>query len=203
MEGNNYYEVLGVRIDATTDEIKSAYLELANTLHPDRLGTMPEHIRERAEAILKKVNVAYGVLSNEARRKEYDRSRYPTTGSIPHFSQSTSAKTFFKKRKSPKPEVVPKTVDINNAFPYVPQRTYFIIQNNGGTCRKVFVSTPPSWLKVTKTTSIQDGTNLPMLVELEGMGTNWEKTLSTKITVKLDDKQTKLKVRLHTQAKPR
>ncbi len=74
MKSDDYYDILGVPVDAKADEIKSAYLYRANILHPDRLAAMSDHIRERAEAELKKVNVAYGVLSNEVRRKEYDRS---------------------------------------------------------------------------------------------------------------------------------
>lgn len=203
MKSDDYYDILGVPVDAKADEIKSAYLYRANILHPDRLAAMSDHIRERAEAELKKVNVAYGVLSNEVRRKEYDRSRHSKSGTVLHSPQSTSPRVSSRTGKSPKPEVIPGTVHINDAIPYVPKKTYFVVRNTGGTCRKVFVSTPPSWLKVTKTTPIQNGTKLPMLVELEGTGTNWGKTLSTKITVKLDDKQAKVKVRLHTQEKPR
>ncbi len=60
----DYYETLGVKKDASQDEIKKAFRKLAHEYHPDKKGGN--------EAKFKEVNEAYSVLSNEQKRSEYD-----------------------------------------------------------------------------------------------------------------------------------
>lgn len=64
----DYYEVLGVRRDATAEEIKQAYRKLAMRYHPDRNPGDAS-----AEAKFKEINEAYQVLSDPERRAHYDR----------------------------------------------------------------------------------------------------------------------------------
>lgn len=59
----NYYEVLGVKDDASTDEIKKAFKKLARKHHPDAGGD---------EARFKDISEAYEVLSDKEKRSEYD-----------------------------------------------------------------------------------------------------------------------------------
>jgi curved DNA-binding protein len=59
----NYYEVLGVKEDASTDEIKKAFKKLARKHHPDAGGD---------EARFKDISEAYEVLSDKEKRDEYD-----------------------------------------------------------------------------------------------------------------------------------
>jgi molecular chaperone DnaJ len=61
------YEALGVGRDAEPDEIKRAYRQLARQLHPDANPGDPA-----AEARFKEVAVAYEILSNPERRRQYD-----------------------------------------------------------------------------------------------------------------------------------
>ena len=66
----DYYKVLGVAKDAKPDEIKRAYRKLARNNHPDQNPGNPE-----AERRFKEISEANDVLSDEAKRKEYDEAR--------------------------------------------------------------------------------------------------------------------------------
>ncbi len=57
------YEVLGVKRDATEDEIKAAYRELAKKYHPDKYQNNP--LADLAEEKLREVNEAYDMLKNK------------------------------------------------------------------------------------------------------------------------------------------
>jgi molecular chaperone DnaJ len=56
----NPYEVLGVKENATKEEIKKAYRELAKKYHPDQHGTNP--LQELAEEKMMEINEAYDNL---------------------------------------------------------------------------------------------------------------------------------------------
>jgi hypothetical protein len=67
----NHYELLGVRVEATSAEITRAYREAMKRFHPDRVA--PEY-RPAAESICKDLNRAYDTLSNPVKRVAYDRT---------------------------------------------------------------------------------------------------------------------------------
>ncbi len=62
----DYYEILGVKRDATQEEIKKAYRRLALKYHPDR-NKDPD-----AEEKFKEISEAYAVLSDPEKRRQYD-----------------------------------------------------------------------------------------------------------------------------------
>src|SRR5439155_24303927 len=61
------YEILGVKKNATEEEIQKAYRKLARQFHPDRNPG-----DKQAEAKFKEVASAYEVLSDKKKRAQYD-----------------------------------------------------------------------------------------------------------------------------------
>jgi molecular chaperone DnaJ len=66
----DYYQILGVPETATVDEIKRAFRRLAKQHHPDRNPGNPQ-----AAERFKEINEAHDVLSDAAKRKQYDQLR--------------------------------------------------------------------------------------------------------------------------------
>jgi curved DNA-binding protein len=63
----NYYEILGINPNASSEEIKKAYRTLARQYHPDRNPG-----NKIAEEKFKDINEAYEVLSDVTKRSQYD-----------------------------------------------------------------------------------------------------------------------------------
>ncbi len=73
MAGKDFYEILGIARDASSDEIKKAYRGLARKYHPDL------HPGDKAmEKKFKEINEAYSVLGDPHKKEDYD-----LTGRVP------------------------------------------------------------------------------------------------------------------------
>jgi curved DNA-binding protein len=103
MTQNEYYKILGVSQDASAEDIKKAYRKLALETHPDRNPDDP-----RAEDRFKRINEAYGVLSDPQKRTQYDEyqrfgfDRRPGGGAQPGFrySQEEIFRDLFNSRQA-------------------------------------------------------------------------------------------------------
>ena len=62
----NYYETLGVKINASPEEIKKNFRELAKKTHPDKT-------KENSEQEMIKINKAYEILSDAESKEKYDK----------------------------------------------------------------------------------------------------------------------------------
>ncbi|HET7643099.1 MAG TPA: DnaJ domain-containing protein [Nitrososphaeraceae archaeon] len=67
MDIYEYYQTLSVGEDATPQEIKKAYRFMVRKYHPDRNSK-----KENDTEMIKKINIAFEVLSDEKKRKDYD-----------------------------------------------------------------------------------------------------------------------------------
>lgn len=59
------YKILQITPDATNNEVKKAYREMAKKYHPDRVANLGDDIRKAAEAKFQSVNEAYENIKNE------------------------------------------------------------------------------------------------------------------------------------------
>ncbi len=81
MNGEDYYDILGVDRDASKDEIKKAYRKKAKKYHPDKNPDNTEEAREK----FRKISEAYEVLADDEKRKRYD--QYGKRGVEQQFGQ--------------------------------------------------------------------------------------------------------------------
>ncbi|HKO53322.1 MAG TPA: DnaJ domain-containing protein [Polyangiaceae bacterium] len=76
----DYYELLGVALDATQPVIQAAFFQLAKKWHPDRLGPDLADVRDLATKVFARMSEANQILGDPARRKEYDELRKDGAG---------------------------------------------------------------------------------------------------------------------------
>lgn len=72
MDSSGYYAILGVSEQATYLELKRAYRRLARKYHPDRNNS------SHAESMIKKINAAFEILSDDDKKRKYDKTAFET-----------------------------------------------------------------------------------------------------------------------------
>jgi DnaJ-class molecular chaperone len=86
----DYYDILGVKKDASEEEIKKAYRKLARQFHPDRNPG-----DKQAETKFKEVQNAYDILSDKTKRAQYDQfGAAGPDGGFPGFGGGAGPGTF-------------------------------------------------------------------------------------------------------------
>jgi len=184
----NLYHILGVEQTASPEDIKKAWKDKHWILSADHMQGAPESAKQKAEADLKEVNSAFEILSNLAKRKEYDRilQQYPNTST----TQSLSA---------PKPTLDPYHIEFKNVAAGEVKKASFTLFNTGGPYSKINISNPDSWVRVVSWRSISTTDELPLKVFLEVQGKDWCKRYSDVICISLDNVQARVNVLLTTR----
>lgn len=59
------YKILGIDANATDDEVKKAYREMAKKYHPDKVAYLGDDVRKSAEQKLQEVNEAYDKIRKQ------------------------------------------------------------------------------------------------------------------------------------------
>src|SRR3989344_9390074 len=125
----DYYAILGVSKDASFEEIKRQFKRLMKEHHPDQynglkakyvldgdrmlLKILEDKIKDEEE-FCKLLNEAFGVLSDSAKRKQYDNE------------------TIEPKVEDPKIVITPKTISFGTLKNGEKKSSIFTIKNNGG-----------------------------------------------------------------------
>jgi curved DNA-binding protein CbpA len=68
----NHYELLGLPVEATSEEIRREYRSQARRHHPDRFHCASPEDQAKAGRRMRKLNDAWAVLGNAPKRDEYD-----------------------------------------------------------------------------------------------------------------------------------
>lgn len=100
IETMTHYEILGVNRNVSSSELKKNYYRLVKRFHPDRYFRIGhDELKNKLSKIFTMINNAYTVLSDSARRSEYDSSISKSEGyhdsALIRFEQGLE---FFKKK---------------------------------------------------------------------------------------------------------
>jgi molecular chaperone DnaJ len=112
MNVEDYYQTLGVSENASNDDIKKAYRELAKENHPDRGGD---------EEKFKKISEAYETLGDDQKRKNYDMSKNNPFGNMggQFDGFQDMFNNFFNQKKTYRPHTSNLTVNIGAIESYL------------------------------------------------------------------------------------
>lgn len=89
-----YYEVLGLKEDASLSDIKKAYYVMAKDYHPDKHFYLDADMKDRLSLIFSYITTAYSTISDPHKRKSYDKGK---GGRVDvHVSGTESAKRKFE-----------------------------------------------------------------------------------------------------------
>lgn len=70
-QGQNHFELLGLPRTASGDEVKTAFISLVKTFHPDRLPPALSDLSAQMTAVFEAIREAHDILYDENRRKKY------------------------------------------------------------------------------------------------------------------------------------
>ena len=64
-ETDSAYKILGVDVNASDEEVKKAYREMAKKNHPDLVSNLGDEVRQAAEKKFQEINAAYETIKKQ------------------------------------------------------------------------------------------------------------------------------------------
>jgi len=185
-EWRDYYKILWLDQKAPEEVIKEALRKRAKSAHPDQAQNTPTAKRSAEEEFIR-IREAYEVLIDPEKRREYDAEWLEK-----HDQPVTPPES------PPKPEVTPRSIRFADAAVGEARTASFVVDNSGGTYSNISISNPDSWLRVTEVIGLSQTDELPLQVDLEAEGSEYQKDYTETIVVKLDEVAVSVDVELHT-----
>ncbi len=71
VDKQNYFEMLGISPEATTEDVKNAYIALAKTWHPDRLPSALADVKDACARVFARMSEAHQTLTDDEKRRRY------------------------------------------------------------------------------------------------------------------------------------
>ncbi|GLB41754.1 putative toxin transport [Lyophyllum shimeji] len=88
MQSCTWYDILGIRSSASTEEVRKAYRRKALETHPDKLDkNASAEDKQRAENKFRRIREAFEVLSDPEKRKQYDAHLKSSEATKLHWSE--------------------------------------------------------------------------------------------------------------------
>ena len=185
-----YYKILQLDPSAEQVVVKGAYEKLSRKYHPD-ISKSPT-----ANERMKDINEAYEILSDIEKRRRYD-SAPLQKGDMRSRGQEPPI------HPKPKPVVEPQNIRFDGVKPREIKKAFFIIRNIGGPYQKVYIRTPPRWIKIVSNIQMTTIAKLPLKVDIEVQGQDWGTHYVHQIIIKVDDIITSVRIELQTQPTPK
>ena len=188
----DYYRILQVDPSAEPEVIAAAYKKLTAKYHPDH------NPNADANEKTKKINVAYGVLSDPAKRKTYDELWFQKKSGT---SNRPTARSAPQEPTPPKPIVEPKHIRLHDVDPRQTQTFSYTIQNLGGSYKKLRMQRS-EWLRIVSSEPLTDRHALPMKVIMSVEGIEWDKKYNGSVAIYLDNEDALLTIEIETIPEP-
>lgn len=169
----DYYQILGIKSDASQEEIKKAFRRLALEYHPDMINGTKEKFQE--------INEAYETLKNPGKKELYDiewrKERLP----------------------KPKPIIKPSVVSYKDLEPRKPIIATFIVENLGGPFESVsFKTSHKDYVKVINWEPNEKAIEIKVEIKLD----DWDLTMEAYVIVRLDGETTYATIKAETKSEP-
>jgi len=140
---NEYYEILGLKPDASLSEIKVARAEMLEVWHPDRFQHKPS-LALKATEKCKEINIAYENLLKHKKTEEFSQTKSKTSQSYthrsdPHPKTGSEHSEYERQQENKKKQEAQKTQERER---FAQKKFDFEIQQTGGKkSRKLIVLT--------------------------------------------------------------